>query len=140
MKTALRAKDSTRLSTIRMIKSAVQYRETESGAKGPLDEAGILQVLGSEIKKRKDALAEYEKANRPELADKERTEIEILQAYLPEQLTDAELAQAVEDAISEAGAQGPRDMGKVMKVLTPCIQGRADTRVAADLVKQKLAT
>lgn len=139
MKTALREKDSLRLSTIRMIKSAVQYRETEAGAKGQLDDTGILQVLGSEIKKRRDALAEYEKANRTELAEKERKEIEVLQAYLPEQLSDEELVQAVEDAIAEAGAQGPRDMGKVMKVLTPRIQGRADTRAAADLVKQKLA-
>ena len=140
MKTALREKDQLRLSTVRMIKSAMKYKETEPGATGPLDETGILQVVTSEIKKRRDAATEYEKANRPDLAAKENAELAVLQAYLPPQLSEAELAKAVADAIAEADALGPKDMGKVMKVLTPRIQGRADTRVAADLVKQKLAT
>jgi uncharacterized protein len=140
MKTALREKDQLRLSTIRMIKSAMKYKETEPGASGLLDDSGILQVVTSEIKKRRDSVAEYEKANRPDLADKEKAEIVVLQAYLPEQLTPAELEKMVADAIAETGAQGPKDMGKVMKVLTPRIQGRADGKVAADLVKQKLAS
>ena len=140
MKDALRAKEQLKLSTVRMIKSAMKYKETESGASGPLDDAGILQVITSEIKKRRDSVAEYEKANRPELAEKEKAEIAVLQAYLPPQLSEAELAQAVADAIAESGAEGPKDMGKVMKILTPRIQGRADGKVAADLVKQKLAT
>jgi len=140
MKTAMREKDQLKLSTIRMIKSAMKYKETEPGAAGPLDDAGILQVLTSEIKKRRDSVAEYEKAARTDLADKERAELAVLQGYLPEQLSPDELEKAVADAIAEAGAQGPKDMGKVMKILTPRIQGRADGKVAADLVKQKLAT
>ncbi len=139
MKTALREKDQVKLSTVRMIKSAMKYKETEAGASGPLDDAGILQVVTSEIKKRRDSVSEYEKAGRQDLADKEKAEIAVLQGYLPEQLTAAELEKAVDDAIAEAGAAGPKDMGKVMKVLTPRIQGRADGKVAADLVKQKLA-
>ncbi|AKU89957.1 GatB/YqeY domain-containing protein [Vulgatibacter incomptus] len=139
MKTAMREKDQVRLGTIRMVKSAMKYKETEPGAAGPLDDTGILAVIGSELKKRRDAVAEYEKANRADLADKEKAEIEVLQSYLPAQLSEAELSKLVDEAIAEAGAAGPKDMGKVMKVLTPRIQGRADGKVVADLVKQKLA-
>ncbi|HWV39076.1 MAG TPA: GatB/YqeY domain-containing protein [Vulgatibacter sp.] len=139
LKTALREKDPVRLSTVRMIKSAMKYRETAPGASGPLDEAGILQVIGSELKKRRDSVAEYEKAGRMDLADKERAEIAVLEGYLPAQLSAEELAKLVDDAIAEVQASGPRDMGKVMKILTPRIQGRADGRAVADLVKQKLA-
>lgn len=140
LKTALREKDPIRLSTIRMIKSAMKYKETEAGAKGPLDDAGILQVISSEIKKRRDAIAEYEKGGRTDLADKEKAEIAVLEGYLPEPLTEQELAAIVDQAIAESGAQGPKDMGKVMKLVTPRTQGRADGKVVADLVKRKLAT
>lgn len=139
MKTAMREKDTVRLSTVRMIKSAMKYKETEPGASGPLDDAGIVQVVVSEVKKRRDSVAEYEKAGRSDLADKERAEIEILQGYLPAQLEAHELDALVAAAIAEAQASGPKDMGKVMKILTPRIQGRADGKVVADLVKQKLA-
>ena len=140
MKSALREKDQVKLSTVRMIKSAMKYKETEPGAKGPLDEAGILQVVTSEIKKRRDSISEYEKAGRTDLAEQEKAELAVLEAYLPEQLTAEELEKEVAAAIAEAGAQGPKDMGKVMKILTPRIQGRADGKTAADLVKQKLAS
>lgn len=139
MKNAMREKDTVRLSTVRMIKSAMKYKETEPGASGPLDDSGIVQVVVSEVKKRRDSVSEYEKAGREDLAEKERAEIEILQAYLPAQLSADELEKMVADAIAEAQASGPKDMGKVMKILTPRIQGRADGKVAADLVKQKLA-
>jgi len=139
LKTALREKDQVRLSTVRMIKSAMKYKETEPGASGPLDETGILQVIVSEMKKRRDSVAEYEKAGRTDLADKERAEIAVLQGYLPAQLSADELGKMVDDAIAETQAAGPKDMGKVMKVLTPRIQGRADGKAVADLVKQKLA-
>jgi len=139
MKNALRAKDQLRLSTVRLVKSAIKYRETEPGSKGSLDDAGILQVIVSETKKRRDSIAEYEKAGRDDLAAKEKAELEILQTYLPSQLSEAELAKMVDEAIAEAQAGGPKDMGKVMKVLTPRIQGRADGKVAADLVRQKLS-
>jgi uncharacterized protein YqeY len=139
MKAAMRAKETMKLSTIRMIRSAIQYKENEPGAKGPLDDTGILQVLGSEIKKRRDSADEYTKAGRPELAEKEEREIEVLQAYLPEPLSDAEVAQLIDEAIASEGAQGPRDMGKVMKALGPKTQGRVDTKQMAELVKQKLS-
>ena len=139
LKDALRSKDQVRLSTVRMIKSAMKYKETEPGASGPLDETGILQVIGSELKKRRDSVTEYEKAGRTDLADKERAEIAVLQGYLPAQLSADELGKLVDEAITEAQAAGPKDMGKVMKVLTPRIQGRADGKAVADLVKQKLA-
>lgn len=140
MKNALRAKETLKLSTIRMIKSAVQYKETEPGAKGPLDDDAILQVITSEVKKRRDSIAEYEKASRPELAAKEQEEIDVLQTYLPTPLTEAEIATLVDEAIAEAGASEPRDMGKVMKILTPRTQARADGKIVADLVKQKLSS
>jgi len=139
LKDALRSKDQVRLSTVRMIKSAMKYKETEPGASGPLDDTGILQVIGSELKKRRDSVTEYEKAGRTDLADKERAEIAVLQGYLPAQLSPEELGKIVDEAIAEAQAAGPKDMGKVMKVLTPRIQGRADGKAVADLVKQKLA-
>lgn len=140
MKTALRQKEPLKLSTVRMIKSAIQYKETEPGAKGPLDDDAILQVITSEVKKRRDSIAEYEKAGRSDLAAKEQDEIQILQAYLPTPLTEAEVASLVDEAIAEAGATGPKDMGKVMKILTPRTQARADGRIVADLVKLKLSS
>lgn len=139
MKTALREKQTLKLSTIRMLKSAVQYKETEPGAKGPLDDDAILQVITSEVKKRRDSIGEYEKAGRTELAAKEQEELDILQTYLPTPLTEAEIEALVDEAVAEAGATGPRDMGKVMKILTPRTQARADGKFVADLVKQKLS-
>jgi uncharacterized protein YqeY len=140
MKTAMRGQDRLRLDTIRMIKSSIKYKETEPGATGPLDDAGIERVLASEVKKRRDAIAEYEKAQRQDLADKERAELGVIQSYLPEPMDEAALAQAVEETIREVGAQSPKDMGAVMKALGPKIQGRADGKAAADLVKQKLSS
>ena len=140
MKTAMREKDQLKLSTVRMIKSAMKYRETEPGATGPLDDAGIVAVVTSEIKKRRDAIAEYEKAGRQELAAKERDELAVLESYLPPQLSAAELESLVDEAIAATGAQGPKDMGAVMKALTPKTQGRADGRAVSDLVKKKLTT
>jgi len=140
MKNALREKDAVRLSTVRMIKSAMKYRETEAGAKGPLDEAGILQVITSEIKKRKDSITEYEKGGRQDLVDKEKAELAVLQAYLPQQLSEAEVETLVDQAIAEVGAQGPKDMGPVMKALQPRTQGRAYGRMVSDKVKQKLSS
>lgn len=140
MKTAMREKDAVRLSTVRMIKSAMKYRETEAGAKGPLDDAGIVQVISSEIKKRRDSIAEYEKGGRQDLVDKEKAELAVLQSYLPEQLPEAEVERLVDQAIAEVGAKGPRDMGPVMKTLQPRIQGRADGKMVSEKVKQKLSS
>ncbi len=139
MKEALKAKDQLKLSTVRMIKSAMKYKETEPGATGPLDDAGIIGVVTSEVKKRRDAIAEYQKANRADLAEKEEAELKVLQLYLPAQLTEAELAALVDEAVASTGAKGPKDMGAVMKAVQPKTAGRADGKVVAELVKKKLA-
>lgn len=138
LKTAMREKDQLRLSTIRMVKSAMKYKETEAGAKGPLDDTAILAVITSEIKKRRDSVTEYEKAERKDLAEKEQAEIAVLSVYLPPQLSESELDSMIDGAIAEAGAEGLKDLGKVMKLLTPKTQGRADGKVVADRVKAKL--
>jgi uncharacterized protein YqeY len=137
LKTAMRAKDSLRMNTVRALKSAVKYREIE--LMKPLDDAGILGVVGSEIKRRRDSVEQYRAGNRPELAEKEEAEIRILQDYLPQQMSAAELDAKVAEVIARVGAQGPKDMGAVMKALLPEVQGKADGKVVSELVKQRLA-
>jgi uncharacterized protein YqeY len=137
LKSAMRAKDSLRMNTIRGLKSAVKYREIE--LMKPLDDAGILGVASTEIKRRRDSVEQYRAGNRPDLADKEEAEILLLQDYLPQQLTAAELEAKVDEVIARVGAKGPKDMGVVMKALLPDVQGRADGKVVSELVKQRLA-
>ncbi len=133
----MRAKDSLRMNTIRGLKSAVKYREIE--LMKPLDDAGILGVASTEIKRRRDSVEQYRAGNRPDLAEKEEAEILLLQDYLPQQLTAAELEAKVDEVIARVGAKGPKDMGAVMKALLPDVQGRADGKVVSELVKQRLA-
>jgi len=137
LKTAMRERAQLRLDTIRMLKSAIKYREIE--LMKPLDDAGIHAVISSEVKRRRDAVEQYKAGNRPDLADKEDAEIAILQAYLPQQLTREELEAKVAAAVAAVGAQGPKDMGKVMKALLPEVQGRAEGSVVSELVKAKLS-
>jgi len=137
LKSAMRAKDSLRMNTVRGLKSAIKYREIE--LMKPLDDAGILGVMATEIKRRRDSVEQYRAGNRPDLADKEDAEIKILQEFLPQQLTAAEVEAKVVEAIAKVGAQGPKDMGAVMKALLPEVQGRADGKVVSELVKQRLA-
>jgi uncharacterized protein YqeY len=137
LKSAMRAKDSLRMNTVRGLKSAVKYREIE--LMKPLDDAGILGVIATEIKRRRDSVEQYRAGNRADLADKEDAEIKILQEFLPQQLTPAEVEAKVVEAIAKVGAQGPKDMGAVMKALLPEVQGRADGKVVSELVKQRLA-
>jgi uncharacterized protein YqeY len=137
LKSAMRAKDSLRMNTVRGLKSAIKYREIE--LMKPLDDAGILGVVSTEIKRRRDSVEQYRAGNRADLADKEDAEIRILQEYLPQQLTQAELEAKVVEVIGRVGAQGPKDMGAVMKALLPDVQGRADGKVVSELVKQRLA-
>jgi uncharacterized protein YqeY len=137
LKSAMRAKDSLRMNTVRGLKSAIKYREIE--LMKPLDDAGILGVVATEIKRRRDSVEQYRAGNRPDLADKEEAEIKILQEFLPQQLTAAEVEAKVAEVIARVGAQGPKDMGAVMKALLPEVQGRADGKVVSELVKQRLA-
>ncbi len=139
LRAAMKARDELRLSVVRMVKSAIRYREVQGEKAVDLDEAGIVQVVGAEIKRRRDSVEQYRAGRREDLAAKEEAEIAILQGYLPAPLTPEELARAVEAAIARAGAKGPRDMGAVMKVLMPEVQGRADGKAVSELVKQKLA-
>ena len=137
LKSAMRAKDSLRMNTVRALKSAVKYREIE--LMKPLDDGGILGVMATEIKRRRDSVEQYRAGNRADLADKEEAEIKILQEFLPQQLTREEVEARVAEAITRVGAQGPKDMGAVMKALLPEVQGRADGKVVSELVKQRLA-
>ncbi|HET8723965.1 MAG TPA: GatB/YqeY domain-containing protein [Anaeromyxobacteraceae bacterium] len=137
LKSAMRAKDALRMNTVRGLKSAIKYREIE--LMKPLDDAGILGVVASEIKRRRDSVEQYRAGNRPELAEKEEAEIRILQDFLPQQLTPAEVEAKVDEVIARVGAKGPKDMGGVMKALLPEVQGRADGKVVSELVKRRLS-
>ena len=137
LKAAMREKAQLRLDTIRMLKSAIKYREIE--LMKPLDDAGIHAVITSEVKRRRDAVEQYKAGNRPELAAKEDAEIAILQGYLPQQLTREELEAKVAAAVAATGAQGMKDMGKVMKALLPEVQGRAEGSAVSELVKARLS-
>ena len=138
LKEAMRSKDEVKTSTVRMLKSAVKYKEVEPGAKA-LDDAGVMTVIMTLIKQRRDSVEQYRAGNRIDLAEKEEKEIAILQAYLPQQLSAADLAAEVAKGITEAGAKGPKDMGAVMKVLTPKLKGKAEGKAISDEVKAQLA-
>ncbi len=129
--------DPLRLETIRLLKSAVRYKEIDVGAE--LDDAGVAQVVSSLIKQRRDSAEQFRTGGRGEAAAKEEAEIAILQGFLPAQLSSEELARLVGEAIAEAGAKGPRDMGAVMKLVKARVQGRADGKTLSDLVKARLA-
>jgi uncharacterized protein YqeY len=137
MKSAMREKAQLKLDTIRMLKSAIKYREIE--LMKPLDDAGIEGVVATEIKRRRDSVEQYKAGNRQDLADKESAEIAFLQAYLPQQLGEAELRAKIDEAVKKVGAQGPKDMGAVMKALMPEVQGRAEGKLVSELVKARLS-
>ncbi len=139
LKAAMKEKDELKLSVVRMLKSAVRYREVEGEKAVTLDEAGILQVVATEIKRRRDSVEQYRAGKREDLARKEEAEIAILQGYLPAQLSEAELRAKVDEVVARVGAKGPKDMGAVMKALLPEVQGRAEGKAVSDLVKQRLA-
>ena len=135
MKVAMKAKDSLRLNTIRMARTAIKNAEIE--AREALDDAGAIKVLSTLVKQRREAADAY-RETRPELAEKEEQELTVLQDFLPAQLSEAELAEMVQAAITEAGATSMRDMGAVMKLLTPQTTGRADGKQVSNLVRQSL--
>ncbi len=138
LKDAMRSKSELTTSVLRMLKSAIKYKEVEPGGK-PLDDKGVLQVISTLIKQRRDSVEQFRAGGRPELADKEEREIVLLQAYLPSQLTPEQLAAEVQAAIAATGAKSPRDMGAVMKALMPKVQGKAERKAISDEVKAQLA-
>ena len=141
LKNAIFAKDENKLSTIRMLKSAIQYYEIQKGGAGyEATDEDVIDVIGKEVKKRKESIELYEKGGRTESAEKEREEAKILEGYLPQQLSENEIAQFVDAAISQTGATSIQDMGKVMGVLMPKTKGKADSTLISNLVRQKLAS
>jgi uncharacterized protein YqeY len=138
IKDAMRAKDELKMNVLRMMKSAITYKERE-GEKHELDDAAIITVLATLVKQRRESAEEFKKGNRPELAEKEEKEIVVIQGYLPSQLSAAELVAEVTKGIAEAGAKAPKDMGLVMKVLTPRLKGKAEGKAISDEVKAQLA-
>jgi len=137
MKSAMKAREADRLAAIRLLLSEVKRREVDERI--TLDDAGVIAVVEKMIKQRKDSISQYEKAARQDLADKEKFEIGILEAYLPQQLSAAEVDAIVAEAIAATGAKGAADMGKVMGVVKPKLAGRADMGKVSGLVKAKLA-
>ena len=133
----MRAKDTARLSTIRLLLAAIKQREVDERIE--LDDAAVLGVIDKMIKQRRESIAQFEKAARKDLADAEKAEIQLLSGYLPAQMGEAEIAQAVSAAITESGASGVKDMGKVMALLKPRLAGKADMGKVSALVKTKLA-
>ena len=135
---SMKAQDASRTSTLRMVKAAIMNRRIEKGAE--LDDDEVQKLLRSLVKQRRDSIEQYEKAGRQELVDKEKAEIDVIEAYLPQAASAEEIEQAVVAAIAETGASSMKDMGKVMKAAQAALAGKnADGRVVSETVKGKLA-
>lgn len=137
MKTAMKAGEKDRLGVIRLINAAIKQREVDERIVA--DDAVVLAILEKAVKQRKDSISQYETHGREDLAAVERYELGVIQAYLPAQMTPAEVEAAVVASIAQSGATGPQDMGKVMAVLKPMVAGRADMGALSGMVKAKLA-
>lgn len=137
MKTAMRAKESQKLGVIRMLLAAIKQKEIDERIE--LDDAQILNVLNTMLKQRKGSIAEFEKASRDDLIAVEKFEIDVLSVYLPEQLSENEVTDLVKQAISESGAQSMKEMGAVMAILKPKLQGKTDMGAVSGQVKQLLS-
>jgi uncharacterized protein YqeY len=136
MKAAMRAKDTARLSAVRLLLAAMKQKEVDERV--ALADADVLGIIEKMMKQRRESIAQFEKAARQDLADAEKFEIGVLSAYLPQQMDEAELAQAIAAAVAESGASSVKDMGKVMALLKPRLAGRADMGKISGLVKAKL--
>jgi len=137
MKAAMRAKETARLGAIRLLLAAMKQREVDERI--TLSDADVLSIIDKMIKQRRDSISQYEAANRQELADAEKFEISVLQGYMPQQMTEAEIAAAISEAIAASGAKTPQEMGKVIALLKPKLAGRADMGKVSGLVKAKLS-
>jgi uncharacterized protein YqeY len=136
MKAAMKAGDKRRLGVIRLINAAVQQREVDGRV--ALDDTQVLAVLDKMVKQRRDSIAQYEEAGRDDLAAQERFELGICQEYLPPAMAESEITALIDEAIASAGAASMRDMGKVMGIIKPRVQGRADMGAVSALVKKRL--
>ncbi|MEK6653940.1 MAG: GatB/YqeY domain-containing protein [Thermodesulfobacteriota bacterium] len=134
---AAKSKDKIRLSALRMLKNGLHNREID--LKRELDEVEFLQLLSSMVKQRKDSIEQFEKGGRMDLVEKEQAELEVIEEFLPAQLSEADLDAAITETVRETGATNARDMGKVMKVLMPKLTGRADGKAVGEKVKARLS-
>jgi uncharacterized protein YqeY len=136
MKEAMKAKDTVRLGTVRMTLSAIKNKEIELGAE--LDDAAVISVMSTLAKQRREAAEAFRNGDRLELAEKEEAELIVLQSFLPEQLSEAEVRTMVDEVVAELGASSMKDMGQVMKILTEKTLGQADGKLVSTLVKERL--
>ena len=136
MKTAMRAKETARLGAIRLLLAAMKQREVDERIE--LTDADVVAIIEKMLKQRRDSISQYKAANRQDLVDVEEFEVSILQTYMPQQLSEAEVIAAIAEAIAATGAAGPHDMGKVMGVVKPKLAGRADMGKVSGLIKAQL--
>jgi uncharacterized protein YqeY len=136
MKSAMRAKDAPRLGTIRLLQAAIKQREVDERIE--LEDTHVIEVIEKMLKQRRDSISQYEAANRADLADVEKYEVSVLQEYLPQPLSEAEIAELLDKAIAETGASGVKDMGKVVAAVKPQVVGRADMGKVSGLIKARL--
>ena len=137
MKTAMKARDTLRLSAVRMVLSAIKNREIDQ--RKDMDDQGIIEVISTLLKQRRESIRLYQEGNRPELAEKEEAELNILLGFLPAQMTVTEINELVARVIQEINANGIKEMGRVMKAVTPLTAGKADGKVVSDIVRSQLA-
>jgi uncharacterized protein YqeY len=136
MKSAMRAKDAPRLGTIRLLQAAIKQREVDERVE--LEDAQVIEVIEKMLKQRRDSISQYEAANRADLADVEKNEVSVLQEYLPQPLSEAEIAELLDKVIADTGAIGVKDMGKVVAAVKPQVVGRADMGKVSGLIKARL--
>jgi uncharacterized protein YqeY len=138
LKEALKSGDRSKVSILRMVKAAIKNKEIEKGS--PLNDEEILGILRSFVKKANESIEQFSKAGRTELAEKEKTELGIIQDYLPQQIGEDEIRRIISDVVSGSGAAGPKDMGKIMKGVMEKIKGQADGKLVSSLVKEALGS
>jgi hypothetical protein len=136
MREAMKAREQARVSTLRMLMTAVKNAEVERGH--PLDDDEVVDIAAKEAKRRKESIEAFKQGGRDDLVEKETAELAVLEAYLPQALDEAELAALVDEAIAETGASDPKQMGEVMKALMPKVRGRADGAAVSALVRSRL--
>ena len=133
----MRAKDEAKLSSLRLVLTAIKNREKE--VRRSLEDQEVISVISTQIKQRRESIDQYRKAGREDLAKSEESELQVLQAYMPEQVSEEEMSQALDEVIAEVGAVSMKDMGKVMKAAMAKLAGRADGRAINEMVKAKLS-
>ncbi len=138
LKAAMRSRDTTRLSAVRLLLAAIKQREIDERI--TLGDSDVVGVIEKMLKQRRDSIVQYEQAGRQDLADAEKFEVSVLQAYMPQQMSEAEIDIAVAEAVGTSGAASPQDMGKVMALLKPALAGRADMAKVSARVKARLAS